>query len=208
MNPNSIRSRLLRSSLLAAISTAALATAIAATAPPPMQPPAGQPGDHAGMHGPDDGRGGKGMRGEGMRGEGMRGGPMGRMGMMDPFMHALHQLDLTAQQRDKVREIMDAAHKSHEGEMRSMGENLTVIGNPGDPGYAAAIQAAKDKAAGMIQHHSDLDKQIYAQLTAEQKARLPKLLAEMKAKHDERKEQWRTTSPDHVHDGGPGATTH
>lgn len=198
MNPNLTRSRALRASLLAVASAAGLAVAVAATDPPP----AGEhPASHQGM--PGDGMRHPGMGGRGMRGEGMRGGPME---MMDPFMRALRELDLTSAQRDKVHDIMEAAHKSHEGQMKSMGENLVAIGNPGDPGYDAAVQAAKDRSAAMIQHHSDIDKQIYNELTADQKARLPKVLADMKAKLDERKAHW--GEREHDRQGQPGKPAH
>ena len=196
-----MKSSAIKASLLAVTASAGLiAAALAATAP---AVPTAMPAPHAD---PDMGSA---MQGEGMR-HGMRGGPEGgRMrgpmsGMMDPFLMAVHQLDLTPEQHQSVRSLLDGARQSQESEMQHLGENLAVLGNPGDPGYAATVQAAKNKATAMIQQRSDLDVQIYAVLTADQKAKLPKLLTDMKSKFDQRREQWQK----HAHDGAAAMPKH
>lgn len=175
MKPHSIRM-----TALAIVSSAALASAIAAVpafaaaGDPAAAPQSNQaPGMHDGMrHGRD----------------GMNRGM--NKGMMGPFLMAVHKLDLTAQQHQSIRSLLDGAHQARKAQMQNMGENLVVLGNPGDPGYPAAIQSAKDKAANMIQQRSDLDTQIYAVLTADQKAKLPTVLADMQSKLAQRKAQW------------------
>lgn len=167
----------LRQTILALISTAGLVAAVSAATPPApapaAAPPAGQP--HEGRH------------------EHERGGAM-----MDPFLMAVRKLELTPSQQQSVRSILDAARDQHQGMMQAMGENLGVLGNPGDPGYAAAVQAAKTKAANMIQRRSDLDVQIFSVLTPEQRAKLPQILADMKAKFEQRRNDWQQRR------GGPG----
>lgn len=117
---------------------------------------------------------------------------------MDPFLMAVRKLELTPTQQQSVRSILDAARDQHQGMMQAMGENLGVLGNPGDPGYAAAVQAAKTKAANMIQRRSDLDVQIFSVLSPEQKAKLPQILADMKTKFEQRRDDWQHRR------GGPG----
>lgn len=170
-----MKNTLLKQALFALAATAGLLTVVTAAAPSAGADPTATPGQHERPR----------MGHDGMRTEGMRGGPM-----MDPFMMAVHQLDLTPQQRQSVHSILDTAHAAMQGQMERLGENLAILGNPGDPGYAAAVQAAKAKAGEMIQHRSDVDVQVYSVLTAEQKAKLPQLLGDMKAKFEQRREAW------------------
>jgi Spy/CpxP family protein refolding chaperone len=168
-----MKNTLLKQSLFALAATAGLLTVVTAAAPSSGADPAVTPGQHEHRH----------MGRDGMR-DGMRGG------MMDPFMMAVHQLDLTPEQQQSVHSILDTAHAAMQGQMERMGENLAILGNPGDPGYAAAVQAAKTKAGEMIQHRSDVDVQVYSVLSAEQKAKLPQLLGDMKAKFEQRRDDW------------------
>jgi Spy/CpxP family protein refolding chaperone len=99
-----------------------------------------------------------------------------------PFLHAIHQLNLTADQQTTINGFMDAARKRIKSDTVSQ-SNVDALSNPGDPNYKAAVSAAKTLAANRIQQRSDLEVQIYGALTAEQQAKLPKVLADMKAQH-------------------------
>jgi Spy/CpxP family protein refolding chaperone len=145
-----------KSLLLSALISGSMATmAFSADAPPP-------PTEHGanGWHRP--------------------GGP----GFEGPFMHVIHQLNLTADQQRIIDGYIQTAKQQHKANMGSM-PNMAVLANPGDPNYAAALAEAKTAAVNHIQQLSDLEIQIYDVLTAEQKAQLPTVLAAMKAKHAE-----------------------
>jgi Spy/CpxP family protein refolding chaperone len=112
-------------------------------------------------------------------------GPMPHGAMMfSPFMHALHQLNLTAEQKQSIESIMAAQRDQAKAAMKSAHDNMDALANPGDPSYAAAIAAAKTQAAAEIQKRSDIEVQIYSLLSNEQKTQLPKVIADMKAKHE------------------------
>jgi Spy/CpxP family protein refolding chaperone len=120
------------------------------------------------------------------------GGMAGRRGMMpDPFSMAVEKLDLTPEQKTSVQSLLDGARLQNPSPMGGDGSRLAVLGNPGDPGYAAAVQQAKTDIANRIQARSDLDVQIYALLTPEQKTKLPQVLADMQAKWQQRRADWK-----------------
>jgi Spy/CpxP family protein refolding chaperone len=95
----------------------------------------------------------------------------------------LRELDLTPAQREQIHSIMEGARdqwKKPEG--AGPGKNpMAALENPGDPGYAAAVQAAKQRAGERIQAMSDLQTKVYNVLTAQQKSAYSKLLADKKA---------------------------
>jgi Spy/CpxP family protein refolding chaperone len=133
---------------------------------------------------PDPAPGGRHMRHDG----GHR--PGGMMGMGDPFMMAVQQLSPTEDQKTRIKSLMESARQQQRGQFAGDGSLLLALGNPGDPGYPAAVQDAKKKAADMIQARSELDVQVYAMLTDEQKAKLPQVLADMKSKVAQWREGW------------------
>jgi len=107
-------------------------------------------------------------------------------------LRATRQLNLTADQQASIKSIlanaraqMKAAHASGQASI-----DMAVLGNPGDPNYATALQTAKTLAANRIQTESELQGQIYNVLTAQQKAQLPTVLASMKAQAEQRRQQW------------------
>jgi Spy/CpxP family protein refolding chaperone len=107
-------------------------------------------------------------------------------------LRATKQLNLTAEQQASVKTILSnaraqakAAHASAQSQL-----DITVLGNPGDPNYATALQSAKSLAANRIQTESELQSQIYNLLTAQQKAQLPTVLASMKAQAAQRRAAW------------------
>jgi Spy/CpxP family protein refolding chaperone len=65
---------------------------------------------------------------------------------------------------------------------------MMALANPGDPNYAAAVQAAKKRAADRIQRDSDLKLQLYNVLTPDQKTQWSKLVANWKARMAQRAE--------------------
>ena len=68
--------------------------------------------------------------------------------------------------------------------------DMSVLGNPGDPNYATALQSAKTMAATRLQNESEIQGQIYNVLTAQQKTQLPTVLAAMKAQAAQRRAAW------------------
>ena len=115
-------------------------------------------------------------------GHGERGGHDGMM----PLHHVLKELNLTAEQKQQVHSILESA-RPVAGSARP---DFTVLANPGDPNFAAAVEQAKAQAAQHVQKMADITQQIYAILTPEQKAKLPQVLADMKAKFEQRRQQW------------------
>ncbi len=107
-------------------------------------------------------------------------------------LHAMRQLNLTAEQQSQVKSLLSAAHSRNQS---SGTPDIAVLGNPGDPNYAAAVQTAKSMAATRLQQQIELQGQIYNVLTSEQKAQLPQVLAEMKTKAQSRRALWMQKHP-------------
>jgi Spy/CpxP family protein refolding chaperone len=133
-----------------------------------------------------------------------RGGPDRGMPAADidsPFLRAIHQLNLTAEQRTTVHGYLETARQQN----RALADqsNIEALANPGDPNYLSAIAAAKNAAAARIQQRSDLQVQVYGLLTPEQQAKLPQVLAEMKARQQQRRADWEQRRQQHS--GSPGA---
>jgi Spy/CpxP family protein refolding chaperone len=112
--------------------------------------------------------------------------------MVGMTLRATKQLNLTADQQASIKTILTtartqakAAHASGEAPV-----DMAVLGNPGDPNYATALQSAKTLAATHIQNESELQSQIYNVLTPAQKAQLPTVLASMKAQAQQRRAVW------------------
>jgi len=119
------------------------------------------------------------------------------------LMHALKQVNITEQQKQSVHGILQSAKPQFEalmGQIRDNERALATLG-PDDPNYAATLATAKTLAANMVQQRSDVRVQIYGVLTPKQKAELPQVFADMKAKADQRRQQWQQQHPQ----GGPAA---
>ena len=108
------------------------------------------------------------------------------------FHRILDQLELTAEQKTQIHSIfeqakpqMQAVHQSS----RASREQLAVV-PPTDPAYAGLVASAKTNAAAQIQLTSDLWTQVYAKLTPDQRARIPTIVAEQRAKREARKDGW------------------
>jgi Spy/CpxP family protein refolding chaperone len=111
---------------------------------------------------------------------GMHGHPM----LVGATLRATRQLNLTAAQKTQIKTIMDNAHQQAKANMAEHTPDMSVLGDPSNPGYSAAIQQMKTSAANRIQQESDVQSQIVNVLTPEQKAKLPTVLASMQTKHE------------------------
>lgn len=111
------------------------------------------------------------------------------------MLRATRQLNLTADQQAAIKGILSNARAQHQAAagtagVATAGVDIVTLGNPGDPNYAAALQNARTAAANRLQKEVDLQGQIYNVLTADQKAKLPQVLADMKSKAEQRRAAW------------------
>lgn len=106
-------------------------------------------------------------------------------------LRATKQLNLTADQQASIKQILSTAHAQAKA-ARAAGPavDMSVLGNPGDPNYATALQSAKSLASTHIQNESEIQAQVYNVLTAAQKAQLPTVLASLKAQAAQRRAAW------------------
>jgi len=113
------------------------------------------------------------------------GGMMGGPGLM-----LARDLNLSDAQKQQIHTILSNARQNAQKDGKPAGgaDDRLALMNPGDPGYAAAVQAAKKRAADRIQHMSDLRLQIYNVLTAEQKSEVQKRIAAWKTRMAQRGE--------------------
>jgi len=112
--------------------------------------------------------------------------------LLGTTLRATRQLNLSPEQLASIKTILSSARAQRKAARASgrMPLDVTVLGNPGDPNYATALQNAKTLAATRIQSESEIQGQIYNVLTAEQKAQLPTVLAAMKARAARRRASW------------------
>lgn len=100
----------------------------------------------------------------------------------------IQKLDLTEAQRESIRGILNASQSQRkalrEQHHEAMKGSLTTL--PDDPNYLALVEKRKQLASEAIQQRSDLNTQIYAVLTPEQKAQVPQLIEDVKAQMKER----------------------
>jgi Spy/CpxP family protein refolding chaperone len=104
------------------------------------------------------------------------------------MLRATHQLNLTPDQQASIKDILSSARAQRQADGPQI--DVFTLANPGDPNYAAALQNAKTAAATRLQKEVDLQSQIYNVLTADQKAKLPQVLADMKSKAEQRRSAW------------------
>lgn len=118
---------------------------------------------------------------------GHRGGGM----LLGLTLRATKQLNLTTEQQASIKTILSNAHaQAKAAHAAGAPVDMAVLGNPGDPNYATALQSAKTFASSRIQTESELQGQIYNVLTAQQKAQLPTVLASIKAQAAQRRAEW------------------
>jgi Spy/CpxP family protein refolding chaperone len=106
-----------------------------------------------------------------------------------PFARLIQKLDLTDEQRQSLSSLIESSKPQQEAlreqHRETMKAAMTTL--PDDPNYPALIAKRKELASASIQQRSDLNVQIFALLTPEQKAQVPALIEEMKT----RAKQWR-----------------
>ena len=117
---------------------------------------------------------------------GHRGGGM----LVGVMLRATRQLNLTADQQAAIKSIMSNARAQRQAAAGGPAVDLMTLANPGDPNYAAALQNAKAAASTRLQNEVEVQSQIYNVLTADQKAKLPQVLADMKSKFEARRAAW------------------
>ncbi len=112
-----------------------------------------------------------------MFGAGFFGGDIARMG---------DQLGLSAEQRQSIKGIFDAARPQMQAMRESMRNQVDKLRGtqPDDPNYATVVaqvsQSAAELASKMVTDGSQLRSQVYGLLTKEQKAKLPQIEAQMR----------------------------
>lgn len=118
-----------------------------------------------------------------------RAGFAGGMAFGGTLMRATQELNLTDSQRQAIRDLMKNARSDAMKQRSEQGYDITVLGDPGNANYSAALEQAKQQAAQRVQRASDLQLQVYNLLTPEQKAKLPTVLSNMKAERETRRQQ-------------------
>jgi Spy/CpxP family protein refolding chaperone len=106
------------------------------------------------------------------------------------MLRATRQLNLTPDQQTTIEGILSSARAQHQATAGSASVDMMTLANPGDPNYATALANAKTAAATRLQNQVELQSQIYNVLTADQKAKLPQVLADMKTKAEARRAAW------------------
>jgi Spy/CpxP family protein refolding chaperone len=109
-------------------------------------------------------------------------------GAAGPFIHALRQLNLSAEQQTQIKSIFAASKPQFQSlgaSMRSNAETMAAM-SPTDPGYPALLATAKANAAARIQQMSDVKAQIFALLTKAQQEQIPQIIAADKARWQQR----------------------
>ena len=136
------------------------ATASATIEPRTPNAPAAQRGQHHGWGGPDRG-----------------------------FQRVLGQLDLTAEQKTRIQGFVAQATPAMQATQQSGRANRDqlLVTPPDDPAYPGLIAFAKSNAAELIQRTSDLWSQVYDELTPDQRAQIPGLVAAARTERDSRK---------------------
>ncbi len=143
----------------------------------------GGPFDRAGWnHRRGDRFGPRRQHGRGMR----RGrGPM----LVGVLLRQVRELDLTDQQRQRVRDILTQARNQRQSNAPRAALDLSAFGNPGSRDFAKAVQEAKNRAVDRIQRQSELATQVYGVLTPVQKRQLATLLAADQIRIQQRQER-------------------
>ena len=117
------------------------------------------------------------------RGDGHHWHHRGGMMLTGGLLHAFKQLDLTPAQQQSVHTILTAAHAQFEAERKAATRpDFTVLSNPGDPNYAAALQALQTQMTNRLQEQSQTEQALYKVLNSTQQAQLVTVLASMKSR--------------------------
>jgi len=110
----------------------------------------------------------------------------GDSGHRAAFMHLMHKLNLTADQKTQIKSIVMQGKSQREAAFAAAQANREALAAtaPTDPKFAALIEQAKTNAAARIQERSDTWAKIYAVLTPEQRAQVPGIVAAEKGADD------------------------
>jgi hypothetical protein len=115
--------------------------------------------------------------------------------VLGTLLRATRQLNLTAQQQQSIKTLLMQA-RSESQSNAATAPDVTVIGNPGNAGYASAVQNMQTRAADRIQLESSLAANIYKNvLTDSQRQALPAVLADMQTKMQQRRASWLQQHP-------------
>lgn len=121
-------------------------------------------------------------------------GPAGAFADGPPWngalLHAMRELNLSDSQKQSLRELLKNARQQADAARSAQPYDMTVLGDPGNANYAAAIESIKEQAAQRITRAGELQLQIYDLLTPEQKNQLPEVLADIKAEMEARRAEW------------------
>jgi Spy/CpxP family protein refolding chaperone len=118
----------------------------------------------------------------------------------DVMGRAGDQLGLSAEQRQSIKAVFDAARPQMQTMRDTMHSNLEKLRStqPDDPNYATVVaqvsQSASELASKMVTEGSQVRSQVYALLTKEQKAKLPQIQAQMQDQARERFQRHRSPS--------------
>ena len=108
------------------------------------------------------------------------------------------QLGLSADQRQSINGVFDAARPQMQAMRESMRTNVEKLRGtpPDDPNYATVVaqvsQSAAELASKMVTESSQVRSQVYGLLTKEQKAKLPQVEAQMRDQVRQRFQRHRT----------------
>ena len=106
-----------------------------------------------------------------------------------PFGHILHKLNLSAQQKSEVKNLVTQARADRASQRDAMRANHAALEStsPSDSSYAALVTTAQANASpALYQARAELWTQIYGVLTPDQKAQIPSIVAAEQA----RRAQW------------------
>lgn len=111
--------------------------------------------------------------------------------LVGSLLRATRQLNLSDTQKSSIKGILVSARQAQVASAQTR-PDITVLGNPGHPDYASAVQSAKSLASARVDRESALARQIYDVLTPEQQSQLPNVLAGIKAKAAQRRAAWQS----------------
>ena len=108
------------------------------------------------------------------------------------FMHLMHKLNLSADQKTQVKSIVMQAKSQREAAFAAARANREALAStaPTDPKFAALIEQAKTNAAARVEARSETWSQIYAVLTPAQQAQIPGIVAAEKSAREARRAGW------------------
>ena len=109
--------------------------------------------------------------------------------LLGTLLRATRQLNLSAAQKQQIKTLLSDARG--QSKAAATAPDLTVLGNPSNSGYGAAVAALQTQASNRIENESTLASEIYNKvLSSTQQQQLPGVLAEMQAKLQQHRAAW------------------